>query len=193
MLLEANNIGCIRGDQYLFRNLNFRVGLGELLSIQGQNGAGKTTLLKVLAGLILPDKGKVTLQAKAPKGQLAFLGHRDGINVNLTVMENIHLQLALANQKIDENLLKSVLAEFNLSHKSEMYCYQLSQGQRRKVALCCLLLKQKPLWILDEPFTSLDSATMMHFTQMMQAHLSNGLIVMTSHHGVTLAHKAVQL
>ncbi len=197
MTIEALNIGFARADKYLFRNLNFSVRSGELLRIEGQNGAGKTTLLKILAGLIYPDKGRIHWEQSAIgssdyKSQVAFLGHRDGINLNLTVAENIQLQvnLAKATQVVQASKMLDCLA---LAGKEDVPCYKLSQGQRRKVALCALLLKNKKVWLLDEPFTSLDKPSIEAFTQQMQAHLAaKGMIILASHHAIA-SHQVVNL
>ncbi len=62
MKFEVNNLSCVRGNTYLFRNLNFSLTAGQLLWIQGQNGAGKSSLLKLLAGLMYPEKGQIYWQ-----------------------------------------------------------------------------------------------------------------------------------
>ncbi len=200
MTIEAINISCMRSDNYLFRNLNFSVGAGELIRIDGQNGAGKSTLLKILTGLTSPDKGCVTWDkcsiAQSPhyNEQLAYLGHRDGINLNLTVMENITHQVQLAKAKINNAARQDLLEALSLSGKENKYCYQLSQGQRRKVAICAMFLKNKKIWILDEPFTSLDKSSIDVVKKSIQSHLAaNGLVLMVSHHATFEAHRVINL
>ncbi len=198
MHIEALHLSHSRTDRYLFRNLNFKLHAGQLLRVEGQNGAGKTTLLKVLAGLITPDKGKVTWQdqtiAHSPhfKESMALISHKAGINPVLSVKENIALQLCLANAPYDENLLADVLNKFALSAKVNERCFQLSQGQQRKVALCALILKKKSLWLLDEPYTALDSDSINIFNTYIQDHLDNkGLVIMASHQPLMIASAGV--
>ena len=194
MHIEALNISHSRMDKYLFRNLNFKVRPGQLLRIQGQNGAGKTTLLKVLAGLITPDKGKITwqdqpiAQSHIFKENMALVSHKAGINPALTVKENIELQLNLAGVSSEETLFQTVLEEFGLISKANELCYQLSQGQQRKVALCALILKNKALWLLDEPYTALDQDSITAFNEKVQSHLNQqGLVIIASHQPINLS------
>lgn len=182
MQVEALNIGFSRANQYLFRNLNFKMGPGELILVQGENGSGKSTLLKILIGLLNPDKGKVVVPQEEYKEQLAYMGHYLGINLALTPIENITLQLALSKRADNQAQIEAMLENFGLGSKRNSLCCNLSQGQRKKVALCCLLLKGKKLWVLDEPLTALDSAAISQFNHHLQQHLLNqGMAIIASH------------
>src|SRR5437879_2710922 len=64
-MLEAVNLGCIRGDRRLFKGLNFSAGPGELIELRGSNGSGKTSLLRILAGLSTPAEGEVRWQGQS--------------------------------------------------------------------------------------------------------------------------------
>ncbi len=188
MHVEVKNLSFARGGQYLFRNLNFNLSPGQMLIIQGHNGSGKSTLLKILAGLILPNKGCVSWgnQKIVENDQflrdLAYLGHRDGLNLGLNAKENIKVLLALGDQVLNQNEMTTLLEKLDLSDHLARPCQKLSAGQKRKVALCAIALKRKPLWILDEPYTSLDDKSIGAINQLMKNHLSNnGMIIMASH------------
>ncbi|MGD9592152.1 MAG: ATP-binding cassette domain-containing protein, partial [Candidatus Berkiella sp.] len=128
------------------------------------------------------------------KQEMAYLGHKDGINLNLTVKENVSLQVHLAKATLNREAFSMLLESLSLSSKADLPCYQLSQGQRRKVAICGLLLKRKAVWLLDEPFTSLDKASIDVVSEQIRLHLlAKGLVIMASHHAVNHLHQVVQL
>jgi heme exporter protein A len=180
---EAKHLACIKGEQYLFRNLSFSLQAGQLAFIQGANGSGKSSLLKIVAGLGVANKGSVKTTATS-KG---YLGHKDGLRQLLTAKENIRLQATLHDYSIDENLLDEFLTQLQLNKVLSLPCQLLSQGQRRKVALCALLLKQHALWILDEPFTALDKTSCEWLQQQFLVHLKRGgMIIVASHAPLTI-------
>lgn len=190
MYFKVKRLACIKGNQYLFSNLSFILSPGELLLVQGQNGSGKSSLLKILAGLASFEHGSIDKD-----GELAYFGHKEGIKKGLTVIENIALQLALAKCSRTLNDIESVLKTFRLNDCKNKLCSMLSMGQRRKVALAGLILKQKPVWILDEPFTGLDKESVSALCEWFVSHLANkGIIIVASHAVEAIqAHQTIEL
>jgi heme exporter protein A len=188
--LEVAGLHCIRDDRDLFTDLSFGLNAGQLLLVEGRNGCGKTTLLRILCGIRMQESGTVKWCGNAIDElgaayhqQIAYVGHHDGVKRELTVVENIRLAQALGNPSgrgIDEILRQIQLAGFD-----DVQTQVLSAGQRRRLALSRLLATDSSLWILDEPFTSLDKRGIDIFLNLMKAHTANGgLVVMTSHHRV---------
>jgi heme exporter protein A len=193
MKLEVKNLSCQKGERYIFRNITFMLQPQQLMWIQGANGSGKTSLLKLIAGLGVPAKGQILWSDPA---SLSFLGHRDGLKPNLTAFENIKHQTTLFEQPCLPQDIEGMLNTWGLSLFLNRPCSTMSQGQRRKVGICTLLLKQKPLWILDEPFTALDHDSILRLQEHMIAHLSaGGLIIMASHTPLTkiVPHQIISL
>lgn len=190
MHFKVKRLGCVKGGQYLFRNLSFSLAPGQLALVQGPNGSGKSSLLKILSGLATCERGSVENSY-----DIAYVGHKEGIKKGLSVIENIALQLALAKQSPQPELIIQILAAFNLQRVQNMLCSTLSMGQRRKVALASLILKQKPIWILDEPFTGLDNASIEALCGFFTSHLSTqGMIVVASHAVAGLTpHQTIEL
>lgn len=190
MHFKVKRLACIKGNQYLFRNLNFSLSAGELVLVQGPNGSGKSSLLKILAGLASSEQGSVEHTS-----EIAYVGHKDGIKKGLSVIENIRLQLALGQQSSQINEIERVLETFRLHAQRDKLCAALSMGQRRKVALASLVLKQKPIWILDEPFTGLDNPSVEALCGYFNSHLSkSGMIVVASHAISEIkAHQTIEL
>jgi heme exporter protein A len=176
---KVKHLACIKGKQYLFRNLSFLLNSGDLLLVQGVNGSGKSSLLRILAGLASCERGTIE-----NKSEIAYVGHLSGIKKGLTVLENIAIQLTLVKSFQAESEIDSVLKNFGLTHVSHRLCQRLSMGQQRKVALAALVLKQKPVWILDEPFTALDKTTIEVLSGYMRSHLATGGIIIVASHSV---------
>ncbi|NOS87972.1 MAG: cytochrome c biogenesis heme-transporting ATPase CcmA [Methylococcaceae bacterium] len=196
-LFEARQLACIRDDRVLFSGLDFQVQGGQVLLIEGPNGSGKTSLLRILTGLRNPDEGElvwcgttVVELAALFYQDVAYVGHMNGMKDDLSVTENLKFTqaLAIAALSIDEGLRK-----VGLDGYQDTPIRYLSAGQRRRLALARLLCTQKRLWILDEPFTSLDKASIKMFESYIEDHVAaGGITIMTSHHDTGLPAHIVQ-
>jgi heme exporter protein A len=191
--LEAYDLACVRDDRTLFEKLQFKVNAGESLLLEGRNGSGKTSLLRILCSIRLPDAGRVSwcgqdIQKLGPDyhEHIAYVGHRDGVKVDLTPLENLRMAQALGKPS-EGRTCEEVLDLFALYGFEDIPTYNLSAGQQRRLALARLLITQSQLWILDEPFTSLDKQGISQFESMMEAHVcTGGMVVLTTHHKVSL-------
>lgn len=190
MYFKVKHLACVKGERYLFGNLSFSLSSGELLWIKGRNGAGKTSLLRMLAGLYSPDRGSI--ESTVTK---AYVGHQDGLKRGLSVLDNINYATLLAGKKSEHSEIMPLLDHFTLKNKQHALCSVLSLGQRRKVALISLMLKQKTLWIIDEPFTGLDKESAKQIGEAIANHLKQGgMAIVASHTGENLmAHQTVEL
>ena len=194
--LQARQLTCYREERLLFSDLNFSLQAGQGLFIAGPNGSGKTTLLRILAGLIVPAAGAVHWQQQAItefadeyRAELAYLGHKNGIKLALTVKENLKIAAALHRTVEREN--KILLEKFNLHDLQEITAQKLSAGQKQRLALIGLLQGPAKLWLLDEPLTALDNLAIDTLQTYLQAHLDKGgMLVMASHQPLLLKNMA---
>jgi heme exporter protein A len=198
VLLQTRNLSCMRNDRLLFERLDIGLEAGQILVVEGPNGCGKTSLLRILTGLRLADGGEVLWRGE-PIDRLAgdyfeqvnYVGHHDGVKHELSCLENLRLARAMgvpSQQDLDD-----VLDQVNLYAYGETEVGSLSAGQKRRLALARLLATDALLWILDEPFTSLDKASMALFSGVFEQHLQRqGVIVMTSHHDISLPAQSLQ-
>jgi len=191
--LGVRDLACSRNDRVLFSGLGFSVNGGQLLLIEGENGSGKTSLLRTLCGFIRPDAGEV-LWRGADIGtcmddylaDMHYVGHNNGIKSGLTCMENLRVAQALVggNLSLDKVL---ILKQYGLGSCVDTPAQLLSSGQRRRLALARLSISYADIWILDEPFTSLDETGKSFLKQRFLQHLANGgIIVATSHESIHL-------
>jgi len=188
----------MRNDRLLFEQLDISLDAGQMLVVEGPNGCGKTSLLRILTGLRLADGGEVLWRGQ-PIDRLAgdyfeqvnYVGHHDGVKHELSCLENLRLARAMGAPSSDD--LDDVLEQVNLYAYGETEVGSLSAGQKRRLALARLLATEATLWILDEPFTSLDKASMTMFVAVFESHLQRqGMIVMTSHHDISLSQQSLQ-
>lgn len=183
--LTISDIWIERGEIDLCKGLSFSVQSGEVVRILGENGAGKSSLLKVIAGMLRPLEGKieyfghdVTVERHLLQQDLLYIGHSVGVKSLLSVEENLRWYCP---DVTSEGLL-SVLALLELSDYKGALVKQLSAGQARRVALARLWLTNKILWLLDEPFASLDTSGVELLEKRIQHHiLSGGLVILTTH------------
>ena len=184
-MLQLENVTCERQGRVLFKDLSLTVENGQLLYIEGVNGAGKTTLLRAIAGLHLPTNGTICMNDiktdSQPAAPLLYVGHKSGLNGELSAIENLRFWCKIHNVDTCVDFYE-VLENLGLVGLEDNPVKQLSSGQTRRVALAKLWLSQADLWVLDEPFTSLDSKGIRLITQKIQSYLAQGFsVVMTSH------------
>ena len=194
-MLEANAISCVRGSRNLFRQLSFRVDAGSALRISGPNGAGKTSLLRIVSGLSPAEEGRIAWRGQTlaeygddyPK-QLVYVGHSNALKGHLSAKENIRLGLAIQGIEIGDDEAGAALNAEGLVAAADMPVQWLSAGQKRRVALTRLSFSAgRELWILDEPFNSLDEAAVERLSARLAQHLgSGGVVVYTTHQNVAL-------
>lgn len=203
--LNAQGLTCIKQDRTLFENFSLQVNAGDLIHLVGPNGAGKTSLLRLLVGLSEPDSGTVTIaQPLDPKIHpeanvdypLLYLGHKLGLNKYLSSIENLAYWANMHGIATEQDALYSLLARFNLVGLEDVPSGQLSAGQQRRVSLARTQLLRAQLWVLDEPFTSLDVAGVSFIQGLVDDFVAQGgAVLMTSHQALTsrLAVKTVAL
>ncbi len=193
-LLETVNLSCLRGDRLLFEDLAVQVTAGEVVQIHGPNGSGKTTLLRILCGLQPPAGGYVRWRGRdvppgAPeiRADVQYVGHAGGAKLDLTPRENLDVAMALGARSTGTTA-GAALARLGVGRIRDVPLRTLSAGQRQRVALARLLTCGAALWVLDEPFTALDTSGVAIVDAMLREHTeAGGAAMLTSHHPVTLS------
>lgn len=184
MRLTGSQLRCVRGGREIFAGLDFTADAGEPLAVVGANGAGKTSLLRLIAGLIAPAGGRVTFAGGdddlSPAEQAHYLGHRDALKSALSVMENLAFwRAALGGEATD---IDAALNAVGLDHIAQLPAAYLSAGQRRRLSIARLLAVKRPIWLLDEPTSSLDANGQAMMADLMRAHLSSGGVIVAATH-----------
>jgi heme exporter protein A len=196
MRLSGRSVRCIRGGREVFSGLDFAASAGEALAVTGPNGSGKTSLLRQIAGLLAIPGGSIDLagghsELTLPE-QAHYLGHRDALKPALSVLENLSFwRDFLGGEAFDA---EASLAAVGLEHTAQLPAVVLSAGQRRRLSIARLLTVRRPIWLLDEPTSTLDSAGQMMFSALMQEHLARGgMIVAATHAPLGLPAKELRM
>jgi heme exporter protein A len=195
--LHVENLSISRGGRILAKNLSFNVDEGEALIITGPNGAGKSTLLRVLAGLLPPAGGKISLSGREGDElplHTHYVGHADALKSALTPRENLGFWSRALHDNHRGMRTSLALERVGLGHLPDLPVSYLSAGQRRRVALARLLVAPRSLWLLDEPSTALDAASQDRLRHLMEQHLAaGGMIVAATHMSLGLSARELPL
>lgn len=186
--LEVSGLECIRQDIILFQDISFKLQSGDLLQVDGLNGSGKSSLLRILAGLMQQNAGKISWQRKEIstcryeyQQELSYIGHLNGVKDALTALENLRVMVALAGSKPEFPLSKA-LDQIELVGMESIPLSRMSAGQKRRVALARLFITKAAIWLLDEPFTSLDASGKLVIERLIAEHCACGGIIIFSTH-----------
>jgi heme exporter protein A len=197
MKLVADALTSTRGGRTLFSGLSFAVDGGDALLLLGPNGAGKTTLIRLIVGLLAPTQGRVGLEggdAELSLGeQCHYVGHLNALKSNLTVEENAAFWCRFLGAGSADDRIEAALAAFGLAHLRDIPAAYLSAGQKRRLGLARVLLADRPVWLLDEPTVSLDSASQGMLIAAVNAHIAAGGLVVAATHVPLAFDKACEM
>jgi ABC-2 type transport system ATP-binding protein len=178
-------------DRPAVDGLDLHVSAGEFYCLLGPNGAGKTTTLRMVAGLLAPDAGEISVfgvdalaDAVGAKRIMAWVSDEPMIYDKLTPMEYLEFVAGLWGVESDLALARAgeLFAALGLSAVAHQRSEQLSKGMRQKLALAGALVHEPKLIILDEPFTGLDAGSARIVKDMLRARTRAGCgVVMTTH------------
>jgi len=185
MRLSAIDLACHRGGRDVFAGLSFAVASGEALTVTGRNGAGKSSLLRTIVGLVRIAQGKLTLEGGEPELTIAeqahYLGHQDALKPSLTVAENLRFWAGFLGAGTPD--IDPALATVGLDELADLPAAYLSAGQRRRLSIARLVAVKRPIWLLDEPTSTLDASAQDRLAGLMRAHLTEGGLIMAATHG----------
>lgn len=188
---DGRALTCLRGARVVFASLDFQVRAGGALVLVGPNGSGKSSLLRLMAGLSSPFSGQLLWDGRpvaddpdAHRARLRYVGHLDAVKPALTAAENLAVWAGLgglAAAPAQERAL-AALEAFAIGHLADVPGRYLSAGQKRRLNLARLALAPVPLWLLDEPTTALDRASVARFAGLIARHrAAGGMVVLSTH------------
>lgn len=183
---SGENLTCVRGERMVFSRVSFSLTPGDALYLIGPNGSGKSSLLRMMAGFLRPTSGLMRWGDKnmhddlsLHRARVSYIGHQDAVKGILTVKENLTFWANLAERG---DAVNDALKCFSLNRLSDMPARFLSAGQRRRLNLARLVASPNPLWLLDEPTTTLDRESAEVLSSVTTEHQeAGGLVVQATH------------
>jgi len=189
-MLLINNLSFFRDENLIFENLNLSLGNGQITQLRGKNGSGKTTFIKVILNLLSSKTGEIFWEGQNINknifnfyNQITYIADHNTSSRKLSVLDNINFWKGLSSSNLsnDETLL--LLETFNLKKYLNTETMYLSSGEVKKLELLRLILEQKKIWILDEPYNHLDDSSIEILNQTFVDHTNNdGIILFASHY-----------
>lgn len=173
----------------------FRVDAGEQVVLLGPSGCGKTTLLHIIAGLTKPDSGKVLLDGveltkfseairdRIRADKIGYVFQTFNLLDGFSALENVLLGMTFARKKLDAARASELLVEVGLGHRLKNKPYQLSVGEKQRVAVARALANEPKLLLADEPTANVDPQNQQHVIDLIRDNCrkENIAILMVTH------------
>lgn len=173
--LALEQIACFRGGRLLFEGLDLALMPGEGLLVTGANGIGKSSLLRIAAGLLTPTAGRVVREGGvALSAEAAALDEDESLFAALTFWARFDGR--------DDEAVALALAAMGLAQIAEVPVRLLSTGQRRRATLARVIASGAGIWLLDEPASGLDAASLNELAAAMAGHLAGGGVILAASH-----------
>lgn len=183
-MIEANSINKNYGKNQILTNVNFKIKSGELVAIVGRNGSGKSTLIKIIAGILKPSSGTLSLFDNLAKTDTSifrkycgYVPQDNALIEELSVLDNLKLW-GVGKGHLDDKLLNM----FDLEDILHETVSKLSGGMKRRVSIACAISHWPPILLLDEPTTALDIFYKDEIHIIIERYRKmNGIVVYTTH------------
>jgi putative hydroxymethylpyrimidine transport system ATP-binding protein len=166
----------------LFQRLDFTLHGGQCTCLLGPSGVGKSSLLRLIAGLIAPEEGEVACSDQRPlAGRLAWMGQDANLLPWLSVMGNVTLGARLRGERADPAAAEALLDRVGLGGQRDQLPATLSGGQRQRAALARTLMEDRPVVLMDEPFSALDAITRARLQALAAQLLAGRTVLLVTH------------
>ncbi|MFI5278923.1 MAG: heme ABC exporter ATP-binding protein CcmA [Gemmatimonadales bacterium] len=197
----ARSFGHVRA----LRGVSFALGKGDVLAVFGPNGAGKTTLLRLLAGVLRPDRGEITIDGRrlirgdaATRRRIGLISHASLLYDGLTAAENLEFYAQLYGLGDRKALALRALETVGLADRASSLAATMSRGMTQRLTIARALLHDPEVVLLDEPFTGLDQRAAASLRdQLERLRAAHRVVVLVTHNldeGLELAtHVAIQV
>jgi putative hydroxymethylpyrimidine transport system ATP-binding protein len=166
----------------LFHHLDFTLHGGQCTCLLGPSGVGKSSLLRLIAGLLAPEEGEVACSDQRPlAGRLAWMGQDANLLPWLSVMGNVTLGARLRGERAEPARAEALLARVGLGGQRDQLPATLSGGQRQRAALARTLMEDRPVVLMDEPFSALDAITRARLQGLAATLLAGRTVLLVTH------------
>jgi len=168
-------------------DLNIEINQAGIIALIGPNGAGKSTLLKAICGMLKPDNGEILIgglnhHSIEAKNKLSYAPELPVLYDYLTLNEHLNFIISAYSLTSDPELIENYLKKLDLKSKLNIVTKQFSKGQKQKTSLLLAFLTNKPVLILDEPFTGIDPAGIFEIKEQLKKFKEEGKTIIISTH-----------
>jgi heme exporter protein A len=185
--ISVDNVAVIRGNRLVLRGLTVTARSGDIIWVRGANGCGKSTLLRLISGLLHATAGSIKTE-----GRIALADENLALDANLTVEKALMFWADMDGATADAQSV--ALADMDLQGLAQVPVRFLSTGQRKRASIARVLTSKADIWLLDEPYNGLDSASCARLDQAITAHAATGGIVLVAAHqppSINVAHSLI--
>ena len=184
IVLSVRDIARGYGRRIILSGISFDTARGSVIGITGPNGCGKTTLLSILAGMIKPDNGSISLFGKDPlhdssvfRNSCGYVPQGNPLISEVSVRDNLSLWSGSDKERVQE-----IISEFALESMLSLPVKKLSGGMKRRLSIACAMADRQELLLLDEPTSALDLHYKEDIRQILHHYAEGGgTVILTSH------------
>ena len=184
--LSLDNVAVMRGNRILLRGLSVAARAGDVIWIRGANGCGKSSLLRLVAGLLTVVSGTIHSE-----GRMALADENMALDANVTVEAALRFWADLDGASADAR--HAALTDMDLQNLVHIPVRFLSTGQRKRASIARVLASNADIWLMDEPYNGLDSASCARLDQAIIARVASGGIVLVAAHQPPSINVAISL
>ncbi len=200
--IEVKRLTKVYGEHYALRGIDLSVKWGDFLAIFGPNGAGKTTLLKVLATIVKPSSGDVSVagfnlseDAVKVRNRIGVVSHQTLLYDDLSAYENLRFYGKMYEVADLKNRINQLVAQVGLESRLHDPVRTLSRGMQQRLAIARALIHDPPILLLDEPGTGLDQQASAMLADIIISTLTRQrTVIMTTHsleQGAALSNRVI--
>ena len=185
--LSLDNVAVMRGNRIMLRGLSVAARPGDVIWIRGANGCGKSSLLRLVAGLLTVMSGAIQSE-----GRMALADENMALDANVTVEAALRFWADLDGASADAR--HAALTDMDLQNLVHIPVRFLSTGQRKRASIARVLASNADIWLMDEPYNGLDSASCARLDQAIIARVASGGIVLVAAHqppSINVAHSLI--
>lgn len=184
--LSLDNVAVMRGNRILLRGLSVAARAGDVIWIRGANGCGKSSLLRLVAGLLTVVSGTIHSE-----GRMALADENMALDANVTLEAALRFWAELDGASADAR--HAALTAMDLQNLVHIPVRFLSTGQRKRASIARVLASNADIWLMDEPYNGLDSASCARLDQAIIARVASGGIVLVAAHQPPSINVAISL
>ncbi|GGP28291.1 ABC transporter ATP-binding protein [Silvimonas amylolytica] len=199
-VIDVHGLNKHFGDKHVVKDLDMRVGRGEIYGFLGPNGSGKTTSIRMMCGLLTPDSGAGTClgydilkQSAEIKRHVGYMTQKFSYWDDLTIRENLDFIARMYEMKDRKQKVDKALEDLGLASRAKQLTGSLSGGWKQRLALAACMLHEPQLLLLDEPTAGVDPTARRDFWEELHRLAANGISVLVSTHYMDEAERCHKL